>query len=1001
MSQPSRGLVVAASLVAVVGLPVSIWARPQPPAEPPATAVPVTPAAQPRDDISFNFKDAPIDQVLDLFAREAGVPVIFEAAIPQGSITFVSSARYTFAEALSILNLNLARFGVHLRRQDQYLYLATLQDAAKRPIAIPADPAAVNQLTPDQIVTVSIPLDNARVEQVAEQVKALIGPYGGVLAIPAQNMLVVVESAAQVKRIREVVSTIDSRKPADAAFRLFPVKHAQADTVLNALKGLVGERQKTVIVDKDGSQRVVQETQLAGLNLISDPRTNSIIAVGPEARIRTVEEVLQLLDVPAAEVGEGQLATFVLATVTADAAAQRLTALFSKVEGKTKPVVLALPEVSKVTVVGPPDLIAQAAAVIAEMDPGAARSDGSAPGSAAVATAERRAVSVRLKHLQASTVEGLASKLLTPRQTQNMRFAAGPDGKSLIIVGPAADVANFQEVIAGLDTQDAQELDVRLVRLSETGGAGALRRAQELYDQSGKSKTDPVRVTLDEGSRTATLLGSRAGLTAFGQLLTQTESAAVVQEVRRFQLSRTVPSAVAGRLARLARPLLTPTDGTPYAEPVFEAMDESRMLVVRAQPRQFEVLAGLVAELDEDDPGQRQLRMIELRQAKAGEVAAFLADLVKSSEALRGKGGPEPVFEAIEATNTVLVAARPEQVAMIEALARDLDTRQGAERPPLSLFRLKATDAAAVAAVIQRSFDGRPAEQRAAKPVWVDADAATNTLIVSAHPDTLPEIEGIISTLNEAQTDASGREIHIYPLKVARAEELAQTIDQMYPDPPIPLDPRTRQPRPDLKQPREIIVRADRATNSLIVDAPSQRMAGFEQLVQAPHLPRRAGRPERGGVDGAATGLGGFAGEPDEQCARDGDDRAGLADTGGERSQRRLRGRGGRAQASGRRALGARNGPQVVPPGRRTRRPHPAPGRARADAARPRDEGRRRQAPGRHREGRRGDPRPGEQHAHRGGPARGHRHRRRDHQGPGPAVGGDGGGGAGVPADQG
>ncbi|MCE7973010.1 MAG: hypothetical protein DYG92_01605 [Leptolyngbya sp. PLA1] len=839
MSQQRSKRVAVAAMVAVVGLPVSVWAQeasPPPPVAAPvvAGAAPAAAPAQPRDDIGFTFKDAPVDQVLDVFAREGGVPIIFEAAIPQGTVTFVSSARYSFADALSILNLNLARFGVHLRKQDQYLYLATLQDASKKPIAVPADAASLARLSPDQIVTVSIPLDNARVEQVAEQVKQLVGSFGGVLPIPTQNMLIVVDTAAQVKRIREIVQSIDARKPADASFKLFPLKYGQAETILNSLKGLVGERQKTVIVDKDGSQRTVQDTQVAGLNLVADPRTNSIIAVGPEARIRTVEEVLGLLDVPATEAGEGQLATFALATITADAAAARLTALFSKDDPKTRPVVLALPEVLKVTVVGPADKIAQAAAVLGEMDPAASRSDGGTVGEPASVRPERRAVSVRLKHLPASVIESIATRLLTPRQMQSMRISAGPDGKSVILVGPSGDVESYQQMIAALDTQDAQERDVKLVRLGREGAVAALKKAQDLYAQSGKAATDPVTISFEAESGTATLLGSRAGLAAFSQILTQVEAVSVVQEVRRFDVKKTAASVLAGRLSRLARPMLTPTDGSAYTEPVLEAIDEAKVLLVRGTPAQVALLGDLVAELDADDPALRQLRMVELRQAKASDVVATLTDLVKSSQTLRGPGGPEPAFEAIEQTNTLIIGARPEQLAVLEALVRDLDTRQGADRPPLKLFRLKSTDAANVALVIQRSFDARPAEQRTRQPVWVDSDPATNTLIVSAHPDTLPEIETIIEGLNEAQQmDAEGREIRIYPLKVARAEELAQTIDQMYPEPPMPIDPRTRQPRPDLKQPREVVVRADRATNSLIVDAPAKRMAGFEQLVKS------------------------------------------------------------------------------------------------------------------------------------------------------------------------
>src|SRR5205814_9347149 len=92
--------------------------------------------------------------------------------------------------------------------------------------------------------------------------------------------------------------------------------------------------------------------------------------------------------------------------------------------------------------------------------------------------------------------------------------------------------------------------------------------------------------------------------------------------------------------------------------------------------------------------------------------------------------------------------------------------------------------------------------------------------------------------------DRGGRQISIFPLKVARAEELAKTIDAMFPEPPMPIDPRTRQPRPDLQRPKEVTVRADRGTNSLIVDAPSKRLTGFEQIVKSLDSTKLAGNVE-------------------------------------------------------------------------------------------------------------------------------------------------------------
>ena len=769
----TRRLRACASLLAAVGLPVSAWAQDAAPASAPAAPVsaptaPATPgvpapegkpaapvavpAAAPPGTISFNFKDAPLDQVLDVFARQGGVPIIFEAPAPQGTLTFISAANYTFDDALSILNLNLQRFNVHLRKQDQYLYLSTIQDAMKRPAAVAADPKTLEKLSPDEIVTVSIPLDNARAEQVTEQIKQLVGPFGGVIAVPAQNMVVVVESAAQVRRIRDVIGAIDKVRPADAAFKLFPLKHAQCDTVLNALKGLMSERSKTVIVDKDGQQRVVQDQQVQGLSIVADPRTNSIVAIGPAARLQTVEEVIHLLDVPEGDDGDTQMETFALSGANAEQLAQRVTALFAKGDPKKLPTVLPLPEVAKLTVIGRAEQLRQAAALVAEVDP-EAKPVGEAPG-----TPERRAVTLRLSHVEPAGVQRILDGILSQRQKIAVRFAPTPDNKGLVVMGPETDVAGVEQIVRSLDVETDASREVRVTHIGGADGADTLKRAQDLYTQSGKNAANPVQATFYPESSSAAIVGSKEGLTAFEQ-----------------------------------------------------------------------ILSGVA---DSVGP-KREVRLIEIKQAKAADVAAFLADLARSSGSLLNDNGPSPVFQAIGSTNQLLVGATPAQMPVIESLARNMDSKSGAERPPLRILSLKSTDAANLASVLQRNFDARPQEERVKKPANVEADVATNTLIVSAHPDMLAEIEGIVEKLNENKlNDGTGREIRIFPLKVARAEELAQTIDQMFPDPPVPLDPRTRQPRYDLKPPKEVTVRADRATNALIVDAPAKRLAGFEQLVE-------------------------------------------------------------------------------------------------------------------------------------------------------------------------
>ncbi len=953
-----RRVLIAAALAAVAGAPVSVFAQdavpatpalmpaplPEPvmtPADAAGSGAPVTeaapapkgaaieeaaqpaadgagapasapapvaaPAAQPEAPakpvgIGFNFKDQPIDQVLDFVSRESGVPIINEAPTPQGTITFISSEKYTLEDAISIVNLNLARFGVHLRREAQYLYLATLADSTRRPTVV-STPQGVDRLTPDQIVTVNIPLDNARVEQVMETVKQLVSPIGGVLAVPAQNMLIVVETAAQVRRIREVVASIDSVKPADSAFRLFPLKHAQAETVLNSLKGLVGERSRTVIVDKDGSQRTVQDTQVQGLNIQADPRTNSIIAVGPEARLRTVEEVIRLLDVPESAGGESiSMATFALASAKADDAARQVTGLFANVDPKSKPVVLALAEQNKVTVVGAPAMIARAGTLLSEIDPGSS-AQGGVPG----AVVERRAVTLRLKHAAPARLAEVLTRLATPRQQNAVRTTPTPDGRGLIIIGPAPDVEAFEQLAASLDVPDASEREVRLVRL--TGDARqALARARELYAQTGKAEQDPVVVTSDEASKTAVISGSKAAVAAFDQLLASVRATGLVeQESRRFEMTKNRPSVVAAKLQRLARPLLTPDDGSELVEPVFEPVDEMGLLIVRAKPEQLAVLAPLVTQLDGATGGAADLRVVRLTSPepmalldrakklyadrvsdspeKPGPVGVEFdtrsgsAILTGSADALRifgevltqaqqlvppmrttrvvdvqsvdaakvleplrtllagadsidpARAVPEPTIQVVERTNSLLVTAEPAQHALIADFVSRLDRPESSEVPPIRLLQLRTAEAPAIAAMLTEQYARRPQAERMQKPVDVRSDAGTNTLIVTAHPDLFDGIRTFVEELNKESKDGAGRVTKLFPLKVAKATDVAAAMDRLFPEPPMPTD-RLGRPQPWLRRSKDVLVSAEAGSNSLIIDAPQERMESLQELAE-------------------------------------------------------------------------------------------------------------------------------------------------------------------------
>jgi type II secretory pathway component GspD/PulD (secretin) len=203
-----------------------------------------------------------------------------------------------------------------------------------------------------QIVTVVKMLQNAAAAPLAEQLKPLVTKYGAITPLPTQNALVVVDTAAQCERMGEVIAQLDAAPPSDATFKIFPLKVGKAPVVFEALKGLLAEKRTMQIVEKDGQIRTVKDEQIQGLQIQAYAPSNAIIAVGPEGRLRQVEELVAMLDKPGDGLGDREMVTYALAAVKPEEAAAKVTGLFPNVPPAEKPTVLPLGAQGKLTVVG-------------------------------------------------------------------------------------------------------------------------------------------------------------------------------------------------------------------------------------------------------------------------------------------------------------------------------------------------------------------------------------------------------------------------------------------------------------------------------------------------------------------------------------------------------------------------------------------------------------------------------------------------------------------------
>lgn len=850
--------------------------------------------------IRFAFKGATLDQVIDFFSRETGLPVVRETEVKGGdTLDFVSLEAYEMPEALRVLNTILQTRGVYLYVNKDMLYLAKLTEAQKMQLSTYQGTLPEN-ITPDQMVINVLPLENALAKPIADQLKGMVASYGSITPMEAQNSLVIVETAGKIRQLHGIIKELD-KADLEATIKIFKIKHTKASALMTPLKALLAEKVQQYVINPQNNQRtLLEQEEIRGLTMSHDDRTNSIVAKGAQTKIDQLEEALNLLDVPSAG-QERSVQSVVLARLTPDEAAQHLNRLYQKFPNDQRPTVMPFADLGKVTFVGDEEAIAEGRALLHEID-----------GGAQDARTEHQITVIPLEHAQPTAIINALRGLLNGRQQSTVKLVPGQDGKSLIVAGLTGDVESVRAIIPVLDSPQSVDRDVRLIRLTAKDPVAALTRAQSLYEKQrdANEPAEDITVDFDPATRMATLVGSPAAINAFQGVLNMVEGNLIVdQETRQIQLTNTRPSAIVSSLTQLANPLLQPRDGTQFVAPKYEPLDQLDTLLVTATSEQFGVIESLIETLDRPNPSDFQFRVVSLGEvtdadalvdrakqvfnartagmpeseremptvevdlgtgnllvtgrtagvqlfeqsvsearrllpptregrlysltfAKAADLATKLNELLATTQLTSGARAVQPPeIRIVEPTNSLYVVAETAQHQMIDRFVRDLDQIEPAALPPLRMLQVRAADAQQIANLLRQRYEQRPPQQKREQPVTIDADAATNTLIVTAHEAVFADIQSFVQEINENSSNEPDRTTKIYPLKLAKATDLAAAMERLYPEPPMPRD-RFNRPMPHLQEPREVLVTADPNTNSLIIEAPAERMPSFDALVE-------------------------------------------------------------------------------------------------------------------------------------------------------------------------
>ncbi|HUB26694.1 MAG TPA: secretin N-terminal domain-containing protein [Tepidisphaeraceae bacterium] len=473
----------AATLVAVMfGL---LFCFPLPRVAAMADAPPATAPSQ----FTFNFKEAPLDTVLDYFSQTLGFEILKDGPIDV-RVTIMSRQPVTSDQAVTMLTAALRANGYVAVRDGRLLHIST-RDKAKKgniPVHFGNDPADVPET--DELITQVIPIENVSASKLRDDLKPLIGGDTDVTANEESNSIVVTDTSANIHRLVLIISEMDKLQAATADMRIIQLKYASAAATAKLIESLFkpsgsGQGQQQPMMMRGMPQPPPNpsqppEAQRHELSLVvaADDRTNTLIVMAPEPTLKLVDGIVARLDTdhvnPAPPV---YMRLYTLRYAAADATAKLINNLFkppqnnnllellygfepSEQQSKINVVAEADDRTNTVVVTGPPDRFPDVEALIQKLD--------------ASPSVEQDMRIIHLRFADAAVVAKLIEDMFEPKKeeenaspirliligsgSQEQQLSASKLSVSfdertniVIVSGPTAVLGTVQRVIEALD----------------------------------------------------------------------------------------------------------------------------------------------------------------------------------------------------------------------------------------------------------------------------------------------------------------------------------------------------------------------------------------------------------------------------------------------------------------------------------------------------------------------------------------------------------------------
>jgi len=232
--------------------------------------------------VSIDFNDVDIHLFIKFISEITGKNFIVDQRV-KGKVTIISPSQISVEEAYRVFVSVLEVHGFTIVDAGEITKIIPMPDARTRNI----ETKFKNDLNGanDKVITQIIPLSFADAEEIKRLFTPLVSRSSVILAYPPTNTLIVTDVESNIKRLLRIIKTIDVTGIGQE-ISLIPLENADAAEVETILK--------TIFADQVQPRR--KGSTEHQVRIISDERTNTIIAVGSENETKRVKALVTMLD---------------------------------------------------------------------------------------------------------------------------------------------------------------------------------------------------------------------------------------------------------------------------------------------------------------------------------------------------------------------------------------------------------------------------------------------------------------------------------------------------------------------------------------------------------------------------------------------------------------------------------------------------------------------------------------------------------------------------------